>query len=214
MSPVEGADGRLDRREVRGVGARHRGSRTRASRTRSPCGPHANGPASSTGKRQASSFVSGSSAHARSSATKATVWMRRTTPRASLGKRGAVGESRAGRNDRGRVRRGLRDRRGRRLRRPPAAACTRRPGAQKRARIRATSFLGASRFRRYTHPERRARVSARGCRGAPRARGRTACRASSAGTRRPDDPPVPRFAPISRSTISTCSERHRATFSS
>ena len=50
-----------------------------ASRTRSPCGPHENGPGSSRGKRHESSFVSGSSAQARSSATKATVWERRTT---------------------------------------------------------------------------------------------------------------------------------------
>jgi hypothetical protein len=48
--------------------------------TRSPCGPKANGPGSPTPKRHDRRFVLGSSAHARPSATNATVWLAMTFP--------------------------------------------------------------------------------------------------------------------------------------
>ena len=69
------------------------------SKTRSPCGPHANGPASSTGKRQTRSPSSGSRPHARPSATKATVKDAPAPPHAPGGKRRAVGQASAGDDD-------------------------------------------------------------------------------------------------------------------
>src|SRR5436309_6311072 len=45
------------------------------SRTRSPSGPQAKGPGSLTSNRQVSASVDGSRAHARPSATNATVWV-------------------------------------------------------------------------------------------------------------------------------------------
>src|SRR5207342_1476915 len=50
------------------------------SNTRSPCGPHANGPGSLVVNRHVRRWVDGFIAHARPSATKATVWAVRGAP--------------------------------------------------------------------------------------------------------------------------------------
>ena len=72
----------------------------------------------------------------------------------------------------------------------------------------------ASRPRRYTRPGARASGARLEVPSQPPELGEEALVERRPEVGDPDDPPVPRFAPISRSTISTCSERHRATFSS